>query len=46
MKRYYTLDLTSDTTPSGLILIGPAKNAEVAGDNFTLAAQVGNNDTP
>jgi hypothetical protein len=40
IKRYYTLDFSGDKTPPVLTLIWPTNNTEIAGDNFTLNAQV------
>jgi Glucodextranase, domain B len=39
-KRFYTLDYASDKTPPVLTLIWPTNNTAVAGDNFTLNAQM------
>ena len=42
-RRFYTLDYTGDKTPPVLTLIWPTNNTEVAGDDFTLNAQVDDN---
>jgi hypothetical protein len=42
-RRFYTLDYTSKKTPPVLTLIWPTNNTEVMGDDFTLNAQVDDN---
>lgn len=42
-KRFYTLDLASDKTPPVLNVTWPKDNSQVAGDDFTLDAQVDDN---